>query len=250
MAKGFRVGSLFGFPIRVHVSFLALLAIVLVFMGGVPGVLSVLVVAASVVLHELGHALMARQLGIPVAEIGLHFFGGAAQMVGTPRRRGDEIAIAAAGPAVSFALAGVGLGLAFLTGSGLFAFAGTANLVLGVFNLVPAFPSDGGRILRAWLAKRHGLVRATELAVGVARVVCVALVVAALVTGSLQLALVAVALWTFGTAERAAARHRYDRDAWRDGRPATLSVEYLPPGDAPNGSARPPRRPVVFVWRS
>ena len=56
MSKGFRVGSLFGFPIRVHLSFLALLAVVLVFMGGVPGVLSVLVIAASVVLHELGHA--------------------------------------------------------------------------------------------------------------------------------------------------------------------------------------------------
>jgi Zn-dependent protease len=252
MSKGFRLGSLLGFPIRVHLSFLALLAIVLVFMGGVPGVLSVLIVAASVLLHELGHALMARHLGIPVTEIGLHFFGGAAQMVGTPRRRGDEIAIAAAGPAVSFALAGAGLGLAFLTGWGLFAFAGTANLVLALFNLVPAFPSDGGRILRAWLAKRHGLMRATELAVGVGRVACVALIVAALVAGSLQLALVAVALWTFGTAERAAAR-RYDPDAWRDGKPATLSVEYLPPHGSSASTGRPPsggRRPVVFVWRS
>jgi Zn-dependent protease len=250
MAKGFRLGTLLGFPIRVHLSFLALLAVVLVFLGGVPGVLSVLVVAASVLLHELGHALVARHLGVPVAEIGLHFFGGAAQMVGTPRRRGDEIAIAAAGPAVSFALAGVCIGVAFLTGWQLFAFAGTANLVLGLFNLVPAFPSDGGRILRAWLAKRHGLVRATDLAVRVSRFVCVGLVVAALATGSLQLALVALALWTFGTAERAAARFRYDPDAWREDRPATTPVEYLPP--SATGTGRPPdgRRPVVFVWRS
>ena len=69
-------------------------------------------VAGSVLVHELGHALVARHLGVPVAGIGLHFFGGAAQMVGLPRRPGDEIAIAAAGPAVSFALAGLGHGLA------------------------------------------------------------------------------------------------------------------------------------------
>ena len=204
------------------------------------------------VLHELGHALMARHLGIRVSEIGLHFFGGAAQMVGTPRRRGDEIAIAAAGPAVSFALAGVGLGLAFLTGWGLFAFAGTANLVLALFNLVPAFPSDGGRILRAWLAKRHGLMRATELAVNVGRVACVALIVAALLTGSFQLALVAVALWTFGTAERAAARHATIPTPGVTASPPPSPSSTCRPGAQP-ASGRPPsdgRRPVVFVWRS
>jgi Zn-dependent protease len=255
MFNGVRLGSLFGFPIRIHFSFLALLGVVLVFMGGVPGVAAVLLIAASVVAHELGHALVARHLGVRVTEIGLHFFGGAAQMAGTPRRRGDEIAIAAAGPAVSFALAGVGHGLAALTGVPLFSFFGTANLVLALFNLIPAFPSDGGRILRAWLAGRHGLVRATDLAVTVARVACVALIAAAVYTGSVQLALVALALWTFGTAERAAVRHRFDPDTWRDGAAPRARAEYLPPGYArpPAGSfARPfaGARPVVYVWRS
>jgi Zn-dependent protease len=248
MSKGFRLGSLLGFPIRVHLSFLLLLAAVLVFAGGVSGLLAVLIVAGSVVLHELGHALVARHLGVPVAEIGLHIFGGAAKIVGTPRRRGDEIAIAAAGPAVSFALAGVGLALASVTGWGTLAFVGSANLVLAIFNLLPAFPTDGGRILRAWLAKRHGLVRATELAVRVSRVACLALVVAAVAAGSFQLALVALALWTFGTAERAAVRHRYHPDAWRDGNQATVRVDYLPPtGSAERGFAGD--RPRVHVWR-
>ena len=72
--------------------------------------------ASSVVVHELGHALVARHLGVPVAGIGLHFFGGAAELKGLARRPGDEIAIAAAGPAVSFALAGIGYALARVTG--------------------------------------------------------------------------------------------------------------------------------------
>src|SRR5262245_22514648 len=106
MTRGFRLGTLFGFPIRVHASFLVLLALVFLFMGGVAGVAVVTMVAGSVLVHELGHALLARHLGVPVGEIGLHFFGGAAQIQGLPRRPGDEIAIAAAGPAVSFAIAG------------------------------------------------------------------------------------------------------------------------------------------------
>src|SRR3954454_2340157 len=106
MFNGFRLGRLFGFPIRVHTSFLVLLGLVLLFMGGVPGAIVVLAVAGSVLLHELGHALLARHLGVPVREIGLHFFGRAAQTAELPRRPADEIAIAAAGPAVSFGVAG------------------------------------------------------------------------------------------------------------------------------------------------
>src|SRR6202142_1334837 len=171
MFPSLRVGALFGFPIRVHLSFLLLLGMVVLFMGGLPGLAVVLMVAGSVLVHELGHALLARHLNVPVKEIGLHFFGGAAQMVGLPRRPADEIAIAAAGPAVSFMLAGLGHELAAMTGLRMFALFGWINLALGSFNLLPAFPSDGGRILRAWLARRRGFVLATELAVRVGRIV-------------------------------------------------------------------------------
>jgi Zn-dependent protease len=251
MFRSFRLGSLFGFPIRVHFSFLLLLGLVLLFMGGLIGVAVTLTVAASVLVHELGHALLARHLGVPVGEIGLHFFGGAAQLKALPRRPGDEIAIAAAGPAVSFAIAGLGHLLAGLTGSTFLAVVAWVNLVLGAFNLLPAFPSDGGRVLRAWLAKRVGFVRATELAVTTSRVVCVALILAGIYFGSFQLAIVAIALWTFGTAERYAARLRGDHGAWRaPGAPELPPVEYIPPGGPRvDGWVPPGRRAYVIRWR-
>ena len=71
MFPGFRIGTLFGFPIGVHLSFLLLLGVVLLWMGGIAGSLLVLMVAGSVLVHELGHALLARHLGVPVAGIGL-----------------------------------------------------------------------------------------------------------------------------------------------------------------------------------
>jgi Zn-dependent protease len=255
MFPSYRLGRLFGFPIRVNLSFVLMLVAVLLWMGGVAGVIVTLMAAGSVLLHELGHASIARHLGVPIAGIELHFFGGAAQMAGTPRRAGDEIAIAAAGPAVSFVLAGLGHGLAAVTGLPLLSLFGSVNLVLALFNLLPAFPSDGGRILRAWLARRRGLVGATDLAVKVGRVVCLLLGVVGLFAGSLQLVLISVVLWMMGGAERLAVRLRGDKDAWRDEATyglADVPVEYTPPAGRPRFSdaAFPGRgRRVVFVWR-
>src|SRR3954471_12739833 len=107
MFRSYRLGTLLGFPIRVNASFLALLAVTLLWMGGLQGVAVVLMVMGSVLIHELGHAVVARHLGVPIGGIELHFFGGAAQMMDLPRRPADEIAVAAAGPAVSFALSGL-----------------------------------------------------------------------------------------------------------------------------------------------
>jgi len=252
MSRGFRLGTLFGFPIRVHLSFLILLGVVMLFSGGLAGVVLMTMVAGSVVVHELGHALMARHLGVPVRAIGLHFFGGAAEITALPRKPGDEIAIAAAGPAVSFGLAGLGHLLAALTGAHAFAWFGWVNLMLGAFNLLPAFPSDGGRILRALLARKRGLVGGTDLAVKVGRVVCVALGVTGVAIGSVQLVMLAVVLWTMGGVERLGARMRGDHGAWRGataayGDPDQPAVEYIAPGEVPR--PMPPPGPVVFVWR-
>jgi Zn-dependent protease len=241
MLRSYRIGTLFGFPIRVNMSFLLMLGVVLLWTGGVIGVAITLLTFASVLVHELGHALVARHLKVPVSGIELHFFGGAAKMTEQPRSAGDEIAIAAAGPAVSLGLAGLGWGLATLTGFPIFALIGWVNLLLGGFNLVPAFPSDGGRIFRALLARRRGFRAATETAVKVSRVVCLAVGAIGLFTWSFQLVAVAAVLWTMGSAERLAARLRGGYGDDRGG-PPRLDAEYIPPG------AADPRR-VVFVWR-
>lgn len=205
MFKSWRLGSLFGFPIDLNVSFLILLGLVFVAFGGLVGVMIVSLAFASVLLHELGHALVARRLHVRVSGIELGFLGGAAKMVDLPRTPNAEIAIAAAGPAVSLALAGAGLGLGAVLHLPLLATIGWINLVLAGFNLIPALPMDGGRILRAALAKRMSFVRATDVSVQVARVVAIGFGILGLM-GSYQLLFLAPFLWMMGTRERLMAR--------------------------------------------
>lgn len=218
MFKSWRLGTFLGFPVEVNVSFLLLLGLVFVAFGGIAGVLLVCLVFASVVLHELGHAVVARRLGVRISGIELSFFGGAAKMVELPRTANHELAIAAAGPAVSLALGGVGLGLAALTRIPLFAWLGYTNLVLAAFNLIPALPMDGGRILRALLTRKLDFVRATDVSVKVARVVAVAFGLYGLFGGAYQLLFLAPFLWLMGTREQMLARAMADRYAYtRDG---------------------------------
>lgn len=205
MFRSYRIGRLFGFPIEVNVTFLLMLGVALFLWGGLSGVFVILLAFGSVLLHELGHAATARYLGVPVAGIELHFFGGAAKMA-QPSRANDEIVIAAAGPAVSFALGGLGFVLASLTGWWLFAMLAWINTIIGAFNLIPALPMDGGRIFRAFLSKRVGFLRATETSVTVARAFSIVLGVAGLATGQIYLAALAVVLWLMGTAELTMAR--------------------------------------------
>ena len=127
-------------------------------------------------------------------------------MTGQPKRAGDEIAIAAAGPAVSFALAGIGTLLAALTGAGFFSLFAWINLFIGAFNLIPALPMDGGRILRAALSNKMGFRRATELSITIARGFAIALGFFGLISFSIQLMLLAGVLWFLGSAELRNAR--------------------------------------------
>ena len=127
---------------------------------------------ASIVLHELGHSLVAQALGIRVRSITLFLFGGVAQLESEPRKPMHEIAIALAGPAMSFALGGLfwwlggAAGESTLSREGLH-FLGRVNLTLAVFNLAPGFPLDGGRVLRGvvWAAT-GSFARATRIASG------------------------------------------------------------------------------------
>jgi Zn-dependent protease len=210
MFTSWRLGRLFGFPVEINLSFLLLLGLVFVAYGGLAGVLVVGLAFASVLVHELGHALVARRLGVHVSGIELSFFGGAAKMVQMPRSADHEIAIAAAGPAVSLMLAGLGLGLGAVLHSPFVGAIGWINLVIAGFNLIPALPMDGGRILRALLTRRMDFVRATDVAVTVSRVVAVGFGVLG-VLGAYQLLVLAPLLWIMGTRERMLARAMADQ---------------------------------------
>lgn len=216
MFKSWRLGKLLGFPIEINLSFLILLGLVLVWFGGLVGVLFVCLAFASVVLHELGHALVARQLGVHVAGIELGFLGGAAKMVNLPRTPRHELMIAAAGPAVSLMLGGAFIGIGAALGSPFVATIGWINLVIAGFNLIPALPMDGGRILRALLVPRFGHVGATDIAVSVARVAAIGFVILGLTAHMYQLLILAPFLWLMGTQEKLLARMAPD-DGWQRG---------------------------------
>jgi len=169
--------DLFGFEIKIDASWLLIAALIVwslssgYFPQVLPGfnsggylalaVVAMLGLFASLILHELAHSLVARRYGLGVGGITLFLFGGVAELVEEPRSAGSEFWIAIAGPAMSFLLAGL-FGLAALPFGGaglagvLLAYLASINLVLAVFNLIPAFPLDGGRVLRAWLWQRSG----------------------------------------------------------------------------------------------
>jgi len=212
MLKSWRLGTLLGFPVEINLSFLLLLAVVYFAFGGAIGVFVVALAFASVLVHELGHAVVARRLGVHVSGIELSFFGGAAKMTQMPRSANHELAIAAAGPAVSLAIGGAGLGLAALVHAPLLASIGWINLVIADFNLIPALPMDGGRILRALLTRKLDFVRATDVAVTVARVVAIGFVLWGL-AGAYQLLFLAPFLWLMGTREKQLARMMANRYA-------------------------------------
>ena len=186
-------------------------------------------------LHELGHAVVARRLGVHVESIELSFLGGAAKMTSLPRTAVHELAIAAAGPAVSIALAALGLGLGAVTGLEVVALIGWVNVVIAVFNLVPALPMDGGRILRALLSWRLDYVRATDASVTVARALTIAMVAAGISWGAWSLVLLAPFLWFMGSRERVVARMVADR--YRRGPRGYVERAWDDPVVMPRGAA-------------
>ncbi len=182
MANSYSIGRIFGIPIRVHVTLLIFLPLFAFSFMPVDGPLGLFYGAVgavglfgSVVLHEIGHSLVARAKGSRILEILLLPIGGMARLDALPRRPADEIQTALAGPAVSLAL-----GLAGLFGAPyVFSFnpllavmvheLGRINIMLVLFNLIPSFPMDGGRVFRAALVPRLGRLPATQLAAKVGR---------------------------------------------------------------------------------
>ena len=162
-----QIFSFRGIPIKLHYSFLILGAVWVIYNGfhlGLTGAAFAiglgLALFGSVLLHELGHALMAATYGISTRHITLYPFGGIAAIESEPNPGLEEFFIALAGPAVNFILAGL-LAPAMLIDLQLFSLLVGINLVMGIFNLIPAFPMDGGRILRSLLTTKMSKKRST-----------------------------------------------------------------------------------------
>jgi stage IV sporulation protein FB len=217
MRWSFTVGRVGETVVRIHVTLVVLLAWYAWegwrragARGAVDQLLFIALLFLSVLLHEFGHIYAARRYGIPTPDVILTPIGGVARIARMPDRPMQELVIALAGPAVTFAIA-VAIGAALVLGSGTAALAPTAgnaeriwpalflaNVVLLVFNLIPAFPMDGGRVLRAILASRIGMVRGTRIAARVGQVLAVALAIVGLQS---NMFLLLIAMFVFLGAE-------------------------------------------------
>jgi len=210
MGWSFSVGRLFGSELKVHVTFVLLL----VWIGlsawlaqgpaaAVQNTVFVLALFACVIAHEYGHALMARRFGISTPDITLLPIGGMARLSHMPEKPDQEIAVALAGPAVTLAIwliltvvFGADAGWSALTNqsvvpAGLIDQLALVNLYLLAFNLLPAFPMDGGRVLRAVLARSMGRRRGTEVAATVGKIFAVGFGLTGLLSGNPFLILIA-----------------------------------------------------------
>jgi Zn-dependent protease/CBS domain-containing protein len=190
MLWSINIGTISGTAVRIHVTFLLFLIWIFAanwYSGGSDaawaGLAFILLLFLCVLAHEFGHIFMARRFGVMTPDVTLLPIGGVARLERIPENPGEELLVAIAGPAVNVVIA---LGLVVLAGASLHTQnlaamesaqvsmvdrLAAVNLFLAVFNMIPAFPMDGGRVLRALLAIRLGHVRATEIAASIGQFV-------------------------------------------------------------------------------
>jgi Zn-dependent protease/CBS domain-containing protein len=230
----FQVGSLFGFKINVHWTwFFIFFLVTWTFATGVleeaysdwnearrwtVAIAIALVFFLSILLHEVSHSIVARKYGIPVSGITLFVFGGVSNMTREPETSKQEFWIAVVGPFTSF-----GLGLLFAAGyfilspveDGAAAVSGNLaiiNIAIGIFNLLPGFPLDGGRVLRsAFWARRRSLVDATRTASTVGLVVAYGMMALGVILFFLGLFVTGIWLFLIGTFLRSASVESYEQ---------------------------------------
>lgn len=258
MRWSWRVARVADIDIKVHVTFLLILGLGALAWSGVHGLagaafgaLMMALLFTSVTLHELGHSVVAQRFGVPVREIVLLPIGGVAMMAGRPKKPAHELLIALAGPAVNVVLA---IALAFVmllfygpAGFGavgsidvesmapslhtLLAWLLTGNVMLAVFNMVPAFPLDGGRVLRATLALSMPSTRATEIAARVGQVFAIAMGMYGLLVGNLVLMAIAAFIYFGAGRENQGERIRELLERVPSGRVARRPSAWLSPSD-------------------
>ena len=194
MPGSLRIGKIFGIDIYIHISWVIIIVLLTwsLAVGWFPvlyhgfsaitywilGFIAAVLLFVSVLLHELAHSVVARARGLPVKNITLFIFGGVSNIEKEPGSPGIEFQIAVVGPITSLLIGALALALLYLLGQGTSAlgailfYLGFANILLGIFNLIPGFPLDGGRVLRSIVWKINGnLRRATRVVTIVGQVI-------------------------------------------------------------------------------
>ncbi|ADE37524.1 CBS domain-containing protein [Methanohalophilus mahii] len=197
MKTSFKIGTLMGIPILIHISFLIVLFLFAFVFSSVPepvgfadvqpailgyglSLMLTILLFTCVLLHELGHSYFAKKYGVEINNITLFLIGGVSSMEEMPREPAQEAKMAFAGPFVSFLIGGILFGLNLVIDMMVAGYSTTIpyrlvyilasiNIVLGAFNLIPAFPMDGGRILRAFFARHMNYIQATRNAANVGK---------------------------------------------------------------------------------
>ncbi|MGM9998272.1 MAG: M50 family metallopeptidase [Candidatus Bruticola sp.] len=223
MRWSFKLAKLWGIDIYVHSTFIVLLLWVFFVRGAQNNWISALIslaftliIFAAVTLHEYGHALTARRFGIPTRDITLWPFGGVATIQGHMKSPRQEILMALAGPAVNLVLAAVTyafsvyifvpyLAARFIPIAQIYIVDALSwfiwsNLTLMLFNLIPAFPMDGGRVLRGFLGRKYDFLTATYKAVSIGRLCAIVMGIYGLAYNHM-LAVIALFIWWSGTKE-------------------------------------------------
>lgn len=208
MRGSIKLFKIFGIAINIHITFLFLLIFFL--SGGVRWLTLIIGVFCFVTLHEICHSLVARHYGIEVREITLLPIGGIASMSSMPEKPVQEFFISVVGPLFNLAVIVIFynpmkslLGsealfhrpLSTATWPLTFAYLYWINLILAIFNLIPAFPMDGGRVLRSVLAGRIGYVKATKFAVGLGHIFAIIFAYFGIVNSNIVLIAIAIFIY-------------------------------------------------------
>jgi|Deesub1362B_J571_1020462.scaffolds.fasta_scaffold02519_4 Zn-dependent protease/CBS domain-containing protein len=221
MKDNYKMGNILGIPLELHVSFLLLLLFFFIYSALTlnPGpFIYIVMLFATVTLHELSHSLVARRYGIKITKITLLPFGGIASMEEIPKDPKKEFAIAIAGPGFNFIVGALSLVAiaAFSDVSRIFPFFEfkmeslidlllvffKVNLLLGAFNLfIPALPMDGGRVFRSLLAFKLGFPAATEIATGIAKLIAIFMALTGVLLPNLWLIFIAFFVYIGATQE-------------------------------------------------